>query len=52
MLANPVAMMLPLIKPEIGVDDGVSMSESPGDIVGASDWVGTPARAPGIIAGA
>jgi hypothetical protein len=37
MLANPVAMVLPLIKTEIGVDDGVSMSESPGDILGASD---------------
>jgi hypothetical protein len=30
-------MMLPLIKPEIGIDDGVIMSKSPGDIVGASD---------------
>jgi hypothetical protein len=30
-------MMLPLIKAEVGVDDRVTMSKSPGDIVGASD---------------
>jgi hypothetical protein len=37
MFANPAAMMLPLIKPEIAIDDRVSMSKSPGDIVGASE---------------
>jgi len=36
-VANPVAMVLPLIKPEIGVDERVSVIESPGDLLRARD---------------
>jgi hypothetical protein len=48
---RPLLPSLTLIKAEIGVDERVSLIEPPGDLL-TSERLGTPATAPGIIAGA